>query len=83
MVKASPKGKESILSYKVLAYKNGMSLVDIDLITGRPHQIRVQFSSRNHPLYGDHRYNKNVIENSQIALHSYELSLIHPTTNKI
>ena len=81
-VKVSPKGKKSILNYKVLKTKNNMSLVDIDLVTGRSHQIRVQFSSRNHPLYGDHRYNKNVKDKSQIALHSYELSFIHPTTKQ-
>lgn len=81
-VKVSPKGKKSILSYKILATKNNTSLVDINLITGRPHQIRVQFSSRNYPILGDHRYNKNVKEGSQIALHSYELSFEHPTTKK-
>ncbi len=52
--------KDAKLSYKTLASNNGFSLVQIDLQTGRPHQIRVQFSSRNHPLYGDQRYGKNV-----------------------
>ena len=41
--------KDAKLSYKTLASNNGFSLVEIDLQTGRPHQIRVQFSSRNHP----------------------------------
>ena len=82
-VSVSPKGKKSILKYKVLKTKNNLSLVDINLVTGRSHQIRVQFSSRNHPLYGDHRYNKNVKEKSQIALHSYELSFKHPTTKEL
>lgn len=82
-VKVSPKGKKAVLSYRALKTLNNMSLVDIDLITGRSHQIRVQFSSRNHPLYGDHRYNKKVKEKSQIALHSYEISFKHPTTKEM
>lgn len=73
-------GKESILNYKVLDYQNNLSLVDIDLVTGRSHQIRVQFSSRNHALYGDQRYNKNAKVGEQIALLSYSLSFFHPTT---
>ena len=52
-------GKKSILHYQVLATKNGHTLVEIHLETGRPHQIRVQFASRNLPLVGDQRYNKN------------------------
>ena len=59
-----------------------MSLVDIELITGRPHQIRVQFSSRNYPLYGDQKYNKNAKPKEQIALVSYYLSFEHPTTKE-
>lgn len=81
-VKVDKRGKKSILSYKLLETKNNKSLVLINLITGRPHQIRVQFSSRNYPIYGDHRYNKNVKDNSQIALHSYLISFNHPTLKK-
>lgn len=81
-VKIDKKGKESILTYKLLETKNNKSLVLINLITGRPHQIRVQFSSRNYPLYGDHKYNKNVKDKSQIALHSYSLTFMHPTLKK-
>ena len=49
-VKVDKKGKKSILNYKRLDYKEGLSLVEIELITGRSHQIRVQFSSRGYPL---------------------------------
>ena len=59
-----------------------MSLVDIDLITGRSHQIRVQFSSRGWPLYGDNKYNKDAKAGEQIALFAYQLNLIHPTTKE-
>ncbi len=48
--------KDARLSYETLDSKKGFSLVQIDLQTGRPHQIRVQFASRKHPLFGDQRY---------------------------
>lgn len=82
MTIVSPKGKDSILNYKVIDFKKGYSLVDIDLVTGRSHQIRVQFSSRGHALYGDQRYNKNSKVGEQIALFSYYLEFIHPVTKE-
>lgn len=81
-------GKKSILYMKNLKTRylkkedSEFSLVEIDLETGRPHQIRVQFSSRNHPLYGDQRYNKNSKVGNQIALWATRLELIHPTTKE-
>ena len=78
----SNEGKESILNYSLIEYKNDLSLVDIDLETGRSHQIRVQFSSRNLPLYGDQKYNKNSKPGQQIALFAYHLSFIHPVTKE-
>lgn len=77
-----PSGKKSILNYKVMDSKENYSLVDIDLKTGRSHQIRVQFSSRNYPLYGDQKYNKNSKVGEQIALYAYELSFYHPITKE-
>ena len=76
------KGKYSELSYKVLQRdkKNNLALVDIELETGRHHQIRVQFASRNHSLYGDQRY--GIQDKNQIALHAYKLEFIHPTTKE-
>lgn len=82
MTVVSLEGKEAVLNYKILDFNNGYSLADIDLVTGRSHQIRVQFSSRNHPLYGDQRYNKNAKVGEQIALFSYYLSFIHPVTKE-
>lgn len=79
----SEKGKESILDYEREDYQNNMSLVKIQLKTGRSHQIRVQFSSRNHPLYGDQRYNHDAIKGEQIALFASSLTFIHPTTKKL
>ena len=80
IVKVDPRGKESILNYEVISYKDNMTLVKIDLVTGRSHQIRVQFSSRNHPLYGDQKYNVNSTVGEQIALFSNSITFIHPTT---
>lgn len=73
-------GKESILKYEVLAEKEHYTLVEIKLITGRHHQIRVQFASRGYPLVGDQRYGKQ--DNKQIALCSYQLSFLHPVTKE-
>lgn len=83
IVKIDKKGKEAILDYKLIEYKNNYSLVKINLKTGRSHQIRVQFSSRDHALYGDQKYNKNAKVGQQIALFAKELELIHPTTKEI
>ena len=49
----------------------------------RYHQIRVQFSSRGYPLYGDHKYNLNVKSKSDIALFSHQISFNHPITNEL
>ena len=76
----SPNGKEARLEYKVLKEKDNLSLVDINLLTGRYHQIRIQFSSRNHPLYGDTLYGSKY--KGDLALISYSLSFIHPTTKE-
>lgn len=82
IVTVSPNGKESELEYTKIKSKNNMSLVKINLKTGRSHQIRVQFSSRNHPLYGDQKYNKQAKPKEQIALFASKISFIHPTTKE-
>ena len=58
--KVDPNGKEAILEYETIATKNNLSLVKINLLTGRSHQIRVQFSYHGYPLYGDMKYNNNI-----------------------
>lgn len=82
IVKVNEKGKEAILDYELLEYKEPYSLVKINLKTGRSHQIRVQFSSRNLPLYGDQRYNKNAKVGEQIALIAKEIKFLHPVTKE-
>ena len=78
----SDSGKKAKLNYTVLEYnkENDCSLVSIELLTGRHHQIRVQFSSRGHYLIGDQRY--GVQDNKQICLFSYYLSFVHPVSKK-
>lgn len=74
--------KEAILEYELLAYdeERDLSLVKIHLLTGRTHQIRVQFSSRSHMLYGDGKYGSKA--NDKIALHSHILEIYHPVTRE-
>lgn len=81
-VRVDSKGKKASLAYEVLRRKDNLALVHIYLHTGRSHQIRVQFASRNHPLWGDQRYNKDAKVKEQIALHSYKLIFNHPVTKE-
>ena len=69
-------GKYSNLTYKLIKEKNNLSLVAIELITGRHHQIRVQFASRGYPLYGDQRYGEE--NKKQLALFCYKIEFVHP-----
>lgn len=85
-VKAERKGvKYAKLEYSVLSEREPdgicLSLVRIRLHTGRTHQIRVQFSSRRHPLYGDGRYGGKA-KASGLCLWSHELGFSHPTTGE-
>ena len=73
--------KYAELEYNVLNSESGVSLVDIDLHTGRSHQIRVQFKNISCPLYGDAKYGKKS-SNGKLALWSYYLRFEHPTTKK-
>lgn len=79
----TPGAKHASLDYTVSSSADGLSLVKINLHTGRPHQIRVQFAAIGHPLYGDQKYGVNVTkQGEQIALWSYEVGFIHPTTKE-
>lgn len=82
IVRVDKNGKESILDYELVEYKDNLSLVKINLKTGRSHQIRVQFSSREHALYGDQKYNSKAKVGEQIALFSNSITFNHPTTKE-
>lgn len=83
VTKNTKKGKFASLDYDVLKYDEqlNLSVVKINLHTGRHHQIRVQLSSRNHSIYGDQKYGGRG-HGKQIALWAYKLKIIHPTTKK-
>lgn len=76
--------KLAILDYRLLEEKNNISKVEIDLKTGRHHQIRVQFAGINAPIYGDVKYNKEFKHKRGItpALCSCRLIFKHPITNE-
>ncbi len=88
VVEETTKGaKEAILEYNVIknfTYNNKeYSLVDVDLHTGRHHQIRVQFANIGHPLYGDMKYGQKINKVGQnLGLWSYYLSFFHPTKDE-
>lgn len=82
IVTVDDRGKNSILNYKKLDYKNNLSLVEIKLETGRSHQIRVQLSHAGFPLYGDQKYNKNSKVGQQLALFAKRLEFNHPITKE-
>lgn len=82
LVTVDPKGKEAILSYKKIKTLDNLSLVEINLKTGRAHQIRVQFSHHGNPLYGDQKYNASAQAHTQIALFAKKITFEHPITNK-
>ena len=68
------------LDYKLLAYdkENDLSIVKINLHTGRHHQIRVQLANIGHSIYGDQKYGKRG-KDKQIALWAYKITFEHPT----
>jgi 23S rRNA pseudouridine1911/1915/1917 synthase len=79
----SEEGKHSQLTYRVVKEHEHTSLLEIKLITGRYHQIRIQFSSRGNPIVGDKKYgSKSSYPQEGIALHHFQLETRHPTTGK-
>lgn len=70
------------LEYSVLKEKDDYSLLKVNLITGRHHQIRVQLANIGYAIYGDQKYS-NINKKVQIALFAYELSFIHPIKKEI
>ena len=82
VVRSPGKGvQEARLRYKTLASREGLSLVDITLITGRTHQIRCQFSSHGYPLVGDRKYG-SAEDGCDIALFSRRIAFDHPLTGE-
>ncbi len=82
-----PAGRPATTRYRVREYFPGATLVEVSLLTGRTHQIRVHFAHIGHPVVGDPVYGRRRDRNSEAkwgmtrqALHAYRLSFTHPRT---
>jgi 23S rRNA pseudouridine1911/1915/1917 synthase len=75
-----PGAKEARLTYRRLSVVDGNSLLEVELETGRKHQIRLQLSSHGHPVVGDRKYGSRAPFPNGIALHARRLAIAHPTT---
>ncbi len=75
-------GEYACTHYRTLKTRNGYSLVNLKLETGRTHQIRVHMKHIGHPLPGDFLYNPDYRVIKRQALHSYKLSFVHPITGE-
>ncbi|MEA4853744.1 MAG: RluA family pseudouridine synthase [Christensenella sp.] len=73
----TPGAKHATLRYRTIEQNDDLRLLDISLLTGRPHQIRVQLAHAGAPLLGDVKYGGE--QNSRLCLWSYQLSFLHPT----
>jgi RluA family pseudouridine synthase len=71
-------GKLSHTTYKVLKETKDFSLLEVDLLTGRKHQIRVHLTGIGHPVVGDDRYGKDNKRHQRLALHAQSISFKHP-----
>ena len=76
-------GKLAITEYKVLEERKNISLLDINLKTGRKNQIRVHMKENKTPILGDLKYGEKSKLINRLALHAYKLELINPVTKKL
>lgn len=76
-------GDKAITHYRVLATNDGLSLLELQLNTGRTHQIRVHMQAIGHPLIGDFLYNPKDTHMKRQALHAGKLSFRHPITKEM
>ncbi len=75
--------KEAVLSYRVLARRSGLGLLELRPRTGRHHQVRLQLAEMGHPIVGDIKYGApGVLEDRTIALHAGVLVVKHPTKDE-
>ncbi len=75
-------GKLSRTEYAVLKEAKGLSLLEIHLLTGRKHQIRVHLSEKGHPVVGDRKYGKGNDSYGTLALHARSISFTHPVNGR-
>lgn len=83
VAKNEPEAKHARLYYKTVKQKAHSTLVEIELETGRYHQIRAQFSAIGHPIVGDRRYGSQTGDGNSIRLHGRKLAFQHPVTKEV
>jgi len=76
------KGQDSLTKFKVIERLEGASILDVQILTGRSHQIRVHLAHVGHPIIGDSLYGEEHPLIDRQALHSYYLKTILPRTDK-
>jgi RluA family pseudouridine synthase len=79
----SVKGMLSHTAYKVLKQAKSCALLEVDLLTGRKHQIRVHLAGIGHPIVGDKKYGKATGVQKRLALHARSISFKHPFSGKM
>ena len=95
MTVAAPRGRDATTIYRTLEMLPGATLLEVDLITGRTHQIRVHFAALQHPVIGDLRYGgtpwkglrdpeRRALFGSflRLALHAAKIAFVHPVTGE-
>lgn len=84
VVKAGTKdAKQAVLSYQVICKGDKYTLVEIELLTGRHHQIRCQFAALGHPIKGDLKYGaKRSNPDGGICLHARKIEFVHPVSKQ-
>jgi tRNA pseudouridine32 synthase/23S rRNA pseudouridine746 synthase/23S rRNA pseudouridine1911/1915/1917 synthase len=76
------KGRLSHTAYTVLKETKDLALLEVELLTGRKHQIRVHLADRGHPVVGDKRYGRANTAHRRLALHARSLSFRHPVSGE-
>jgi tRNA pseudouridine32 synthase/23S rRNA pseudouridine746 synthase/23S rRNA pseudouridine1911/1915/1917 synthase len=78
-----PGGMLSHTAYRVLKQARGCALLEVDLLTGRKHQIRVHLAGIGHPIVGDRKYGKGTKDQKRLALHARSICFKHPYSGKM
>lgn len=77
--KEHPEAQQAKLRFQALECRKGLTLVQVELLTGRKHQIRVQLANAGHTIFGDQKYGSERRFEQAIALHSMRIRIVHPT----
>lgn len=76
-------GRYSVTHYHTIKRANGLSMVELQLETGRKNQIRVHMQTLGHPIVGDMRYGCDIDPLKRLALHAFKLCFYHPVTGEL